>query len=227
MLEIVIWILGVSAFTFLGSWYVRRFGRSDALIGLYIAFMVFSSIAATKTASFDLGVARFYAPAGVLIYAVTYLFTDIVNERFGVRETQVMIAISFASQVAVAFLTWLIIALPAAPFYMGQDSLQSILGQVPRITAASWVSFLICENVDALIFGWFKARTKRRHLWARNVFSSTPALALDSVIFVTLAFYGVLPIVPLIVGQIVTKWLVALLDIPFMYLNRWIMYRSV
>ena len=98
---------------------------------------------------------------------------------------------------------------------------------MPRIIAASWASFLISENVDAFTFSWFTAKTKGRHLWARNAFSSISAMTLDSAIFVTLAFYGVAPIVPLIVWQIVMKWLVALRDIPFMYLNRWVMYRSV
>lgn len=49
-------------------------------------------------------------------------------------------------------------------------------------------------------------------------------MALDSTIFITLAFYGIMPVVPLIIGITVTKWLVGLIDIPFMYLNRRIMY---
>lgn len=60
----------------------------------------------------------------------------------------------------------------------------------------------------------------------RNVFSSMPALALDSIIFVPLAFLGVVPIWPLILGQIVIKWFVGLINIPFMYLNKWLLGKS-
>ncbi|NYT01665.1 MAG: queuosine precursor transporter [Methanosarcinales archaeon] len=223
---LVAWISLISAFTLFGSWYARRYQRSDALIGLYVAFGIFANIAATKTASFDLGIGTFYAPAVILIFGVTFLITDVVNERFGLAETRRMIIIAFLSQVIISFFSWLVVSLPPAPFYQDQQALATLLGQVPRIVFASWVAFLASENLDAVIFSWFKARTKGRHLWARNVFSSLPSMVLDSVIFITLAFYGIMPVLPLILGITVTKWLVGLVDIPFMYLNRWIMYRS-
>ncbi|HSD58573.1 MAG TPA: queuosine precursor transporter [Methanotrichaceae archaeon] len=226
MLEILLWIVAISAFTLFGSLYARKYNRADALIGLYVAFGVFSNIAATKTVEFNLGFASFYAPAVVLIFAVTFLLTDVVNEKFGIAETRGMILIAFVSQVIISFFSWLVLALPAAPFYTGQAALESVLGQVPRIALASWIAFLASENLDAFIYAWFKAKTGGRHLWARNAFSSIPAMALDSVLFITIAFYGVMPVVPLIMGQLVLKWLVAVIDIPFMYLNRWLMYRK-
>jgi len=226
MIEIFLWIVIISAFTFIGSWYARKYERSDALIGLYVAFGIFSNIAATKTVSFDLGFAQVYAPAVVLIYAVTFLISDIVNEKFGLAETRRMILITFFSQIIIAFFSWLVITLPSAPFYTGQAALESLLGQVPRIVLASWVAFLASENIDASLYAWFKRLTGGRHLWMRNAFSSLPSMSLDSVLFITIAFYGTMPVVPLIIGQLVTKWLVGMIDVPFMYLNRWIMYRD-
>jgi queuosine precursor transporter len=110
--------------------------------------------------------------------------------------------------------------------YNRPDALESVLGQVPRIALASWIAFLISENLEAFIYGWFKDKTRGKHLWARNAFSSVPAMALDSVLFITIAFYSIMPVVPLIFGQLILKWLVAIIDIPFMYLNRWVMYRG-
>jgi uncharacterized integral membrane protein (TIGR00697 family) len=155
---------------------------------------------------------------------VTFLMTDIVNEKFGRKETHKMIMIAFATQVALAFFSWLVVSLNPAPFWSGQESLAFILGQVPRIVLASWAAFLISENLDAVIFSWFKKLTKGNHLWMRNAFSSLPAMALDSVIFVTIAFYGLQPIGAVILGLIVVKWVIGIIDIPFMYLNRWVMY---
>ena len=92
---------------------------------------------------------------------------------------------------------------------------------------ASWIAFLISENTDAFIFSWFKKVTKGKHLWARNIFSSIPAMALDTVIFVSIAFYGVQPLWPLIIGVVAIKWGIGVINIPFMYLNRWIMYQKI
>ena len=89
---------------------------------------------------------------------------------------------------------------------------------------ASLVAFLVSENLDALVFDLVKKVTAGRHLWMRNVVSSIPALTVDTLLFITIAFYGSMPLGPLVEGQIATKYLVGLVDIPFMYFNRWIMY---
>lgn len=220
---IVLWIIAISLITLFGSWYVRKYDRADALIGLYVAFVLISNIAAYKVAAFDLGFTTFYATAATLVFAVTFLMTDIVNEKFGRKETQKMILIAFVTQVAVAFFIWMSITLEPAPFWTDQEAFARLLGFAPRIMVAGWIAFLISENLDAYIFSWFKKKTNGKHLWMRNVFSSIPAMALDTVIFVAIAFYGVQPIWPLMAGVLVIKWLVGIIDIPFMYLNRAIM----
>ena len=60
----------------------------------------------------------------------------------------------------------------------------------------------------------------------RNAFSSLPSMVVDSILFVTIAFWGIQPVKPIIIGLIVIKWLVGLVDIPFMYLNRFILYKK-
>jgi uncharacterized integral membrane protein (TIGR00697 family) len=198
----------------------------DALVGLYVAFVLISNIVAYKIAAFDFGFTTFYATAATLVFAVTFLMTDIVNEKFGRKETHKMIFIAFVTQVAVAFFIWLAISLPAAPFWTDQEAFAKLLGFAPRIMIASWIAFLISENADAYIFSWFKKKTKGKYLWMRNAFSSIPAMALDTVIFVTISFYGIQPLWPLITGVMVIKWLVGVIDIPFMYLNRLVMYKK-
>lgn len=226
MIQILLWICSITAFTVFCSWYAKKYKRADALIGLYIAIVVLSLISATKIGAFDLGVAKFFAPSGVLFFSVTFLLTDIVNERFGRYETHRMIFIAFLSMVAVSFFSWLTISVEPAPFWKNQIALESILGQIPRVVLAGWAAFLTSENLDAYIFDLFKKLTKGKHLWARNVFSSFPSMAVDSIVFVIVAFYGLQPIFPIIGGLIIIKWVVGLVDIPFMYLNRWILYKE-
>jgi hypothetical protein len=217
--------VGITSFTLLGAWYARRFERPDALIGLYVVFVALSQIVAAKVAKYDLGFVTVTAPAAVLIYSVTYLFTDIVNERFGRREVHKMILIAFVTQLAMVFFLWLGTELPPAPYWKDQKAWETIVGVVPRITVASWVAFLVSENLDAWVYDLFRRLTKGRHLWMRNAFSSVPALTIDTFLFISIAFWGRLPMIPLIQGQLYTKWLVGLINIPFMYFNRWLIFK--
>lgn len=220
------WIAVITTFSLFGSWYARKYNKPDAFIGLYVAFVLISNIIAYKIVIFDFGFITFFATAATLVFSVTFLLTDVVNEKFGRKETQKMIFIAFVTQIIVTFFIWLAISLKPAPFWNDQEIFKRIIGFVPRIILASWIAFLISENADAYIFAWFKGKTKGRHLWMRNVFSSIPSMALDTIIFVVIAFYGVQPLLPLITGVLAIKWLVGVVDIPFMYLNRWIIYKK-
>jgi queuosine precursor transporter len=223
-MSFVFWILLITAITFLGAWYARRYERPDALIALYVTFVILSQIIAVKIAQFDLGFWTVTAPAAAIIYPVTYLFTDVVNEKFGRIVTHRMIAIAFAANLAMVFFLWLASNLTPAPFWGNQAGWNAIFGMVPRITLASMVAFLASENLDALVYSWTRKITRGKHLWMRSVFSSIPALTIDTFIFITIAFYGTMPLGDLFTGQIATKYLVGLISVPFLYFNRWIMY---
>lgn len=226
MIYLILWIIGITSFTLFGAFYARKYNKSDALIALYVTFVALSQILATKIAEYDLGFMTVTAPAAVLIYSVTYLFTDIVNEKFGRNETHKMILIAFVSQVAMVSFLWFGTFMKPASFWPNQQAWESIVNLVPRITLASWIAFLISENLDAWIFDVFKKLTKGKFLWMRNAFSSIPSLTVDTFLFITIAFYGILPLLPLMIGQIITKYLVGLINIPFMYFNKWIMFGS-
>ena len=223
---LIFWIIGITSFTLLGSWYARKYNKSDLLIGLYLTFVLVAQGLAAKISAFDLGFNTFFGPSGVLVFSITYLLTDIVNEKFGRKETQKMILIAFVSQIAMVFFFWLGVKFPPAPFWTIQATWEQIFNLVPRITLASWIAFMITENLDAYVYSWFKKLTKGKHLWTRNAFSSIPALLLDSLIFIPIAFFGVMPILPLIIGQTAIKWLVGLINIPFMYLNKVILGKN-
>lgn len=223
---LIFWIIGITSFTLLGSWYARKYNKSDLLIGLYVTFVLVAQVLAAKISAFDLGFNTFFGPSGVLVFSITYLLTDIVNEKFGRKETQKMILIAFVSQIAMVFFFWLGVNFPPAPFWTIQGTWEQIFNLVPRITLASWIAFLITENFDAYVYSWFKKLTKGKYLWTRNVFSSIPALLLDSLIFIPIAFLGAMPILPLIIGQTAVKWLVGLINIPFMYLNKAILGKT-
>lgn len=227
---VLMWVVGVTSFTLLGSLYVRRYERADLLIGLYISFVLTAQMLAAKVAHFDLGLLGSWSgPAGILVFSVTFLLIDIVNERFGRKEAQRIIFIAFVAQVAMTFFIWLGTQFASDPALHQQGSAwNQVFSLVPRITFASWVAFLVSENVDAYLFAWMKKLTKGRYLWMRNVFSTLPALAIDSVIFVPLAFFGMpfAVLLPIVYGQIVLKWIVGIVNIPFMYMNHALLFHG-
>lgn len=224
---LILWILIITSFTVLGSWYARKYSTADLLVGLYVTFVLVAQVLAAKIAAFDFGFTTFYGPAGVAVFSITYLLTDIVNEKFGRAATQKMIFIAFVSQIAMVTFFWLGTHFPPAPFWPLQESWNQIFGLVPRITFASWIAFLVSENFDAYMFMWFRRLTGGRHLWMRNAFSTIPALLMDSLIFIPIAFAGVLPLLPLIIGQTAVKWVAGVIDIPFMYLNKAVLGKAV
>ncbi len=213
--------------TLVGSLYACKYKNPDLLIGLYVTFILVSQILAAKISTFHFGFFTFHGPSGVLLFPITYLLTDIVNEKFGRYQTHKMIFIAFVSQVAMVFFFWLGTSLPPAPFWVIQSTWNQIFGIIPRITFSSWIAFLVSENIDAVIYSYIKQITKGKHLWIRNVLSSFPALLLDSLIFIPLAFGGIMPLCPLIIGQTTLKWIVGLINIPFMYLNKFILGREI
>lgn len=223
MIEIVAWILAISAITLIGAEYARRFDSSTLLVALFTTFILLSEIIAVKLAKFELLGYPIFAPAAVLIFSVTFLLTDIVNEKFGRMETHKMIFITFVCLLAMMFFIQIASIWPNAPFWANSEAWNKILGLVPRITIASMIAYLVSENFDAWSFAKLKEKIGK-HLWIRNAFSSIPALGLDTIIFITIAFYGTMPVYQvyqIIQGQFILKWLTAVIDIPFMYLARY------
>ncbi len=227
-MTVLIYIIWVSTLVFASisiPWYIKRYRKVDFVVALYVIYLALSQVIATKIAAFHLVIGTFYTPAAVLIFPFTFQIIDIVNEAFGRYEVHRMTYIALVTQVIMAFFFWLADLLPSAPFWQSNPGWHSIISLVPRITLASWIAFMISQNLDAFLYAKLRGLTKGRHLWIRNVIGDIISLAVDSVIFISLAFYGLQPIVPLIVGQIVIKWLVSIVDTPLMYLSRRILYR--
>ena len=239
LLIITLWFFTVFVATTFISQYIKTRNKPDIAIAFYVMYMAISQILAAKIGDFSIGSWQISAPTAVLIFPFTFQITDIVNEFFGQKETHRMILIAFVSQILMAFFIWFSIEIPPAATWLLEDAggnpnsqifWQSFFGTTIRITGASWISFLITENLDAVIYAKLKKKTGGKHLWIRNVFSDVPTLALDSIIFVSLAFIGTMPIqivLSIILGQMLTKWFFGIIDTPFMYLSRGIVSGKV
>ncbi len=209
-------VVSLTIVTYASAYIVKRFREHGfaALTAFYTIYLGASQVLATRIIDFDLGFYSLYAPAAVFVYPFIAQVVDMINEVYGRKMTHLAIFIAFITQVLLVIFIVLVKTLDPAPFFANEAAWQSIFSLGIRITAASWISFLITNNLDAIIFAKLKEKYEDKVL-LRSVTSDVADLTLDSAIFVTLAFYGVGPVLPLVVGQIVSKNLIGLLDTPW------------
>ncbi|MBI2917728.1 MAG: queuosine precursor transporter [Chloroflexi bacterium] len=187
------------------------------LIGLYVAAELIANITASKPVA--VGGIVGVVPAAVFIYALTFTLIDLVNERLGKAGAHKVIVAAFAANLLLAGYVKLAVSLPPASFYQGQDAFAQVLGSTPRIVFASLTAYLVASLIDTEVFAWWRARVGR-HRWARVLASNAVSTLVDSAVFITLAFSGVMPLLPLIRGQYIVKMAVTVVSIPLIYLVR-------
>lgn len=242
MLVWVYWVISLTLVTYVSVQIVKRFPQYGfaALTGFYVIYLGASQVLASRAIEFDLGFYQFFAPAAVFIYPFIAQVIDMINEVYGQKSAHIAILIAFVSQVLLVVFIAMVNSLGPAPFFAWEEAWQSLFGLSIRITAASWISFLICSNLDAFIFAKLKQKFLKKedkfkydtsinpYVWLRSSVSDTLDLTLDSVIFVTLAFFGVMPVIPLIIGQIVSKNIVGFIDNPwFVWYKRMLRSKNV
>ncbi len=217
----VYWIISLTIVTLASAYIVRRFSVYGyaALVSFYTIYLSASQILAVRIVNFNIGFYTFTAPAAVFIYPFIAQVIDMINEVYGREKTHFAILIAFISQILLITFIIIVNNLPPAQFFQFEKAWQNIFNQGIRITIASWISFLICQNIDAYIFAWLK-KSYEKNILLRSVVSDVLDLTLDSLVFVTLAFAGVMPLLPLIIGQIVSKNIIGLLDTPWFLLYK-------
>lgn len=186
------------------------------IIGLYIACELIANVTASKPVALGGGIV---VPAAVFIYAITFTLIDLVNERLGKQGARYVIYTAFAANLLLAAYTLLAIRLPAPPYYENQAAFASVMGSTWRIVLASLTAYLISSLIDVQVFAWWRERVGR-FKWARVLSSNAVSTLIDSIVFITIAFMGVMPIWPLIAGQYLVKMAVTIVSIPLIYAIR-------
>jgi uncharacterized integral membrane protein (TIGR00697 family) len=186
---------------------------------LPVVLYVACELIANVTAGRPVLVLGMSAPGGVFIYALTFTLLDVIHETLGKDGTRRVIIAAFAANVLLALYTQLILILPAPSFFDGAAVFDRAFGATPRIIAASLIAYLVSSLIDVEVFAWWKRRTGSRP-WARVLASNAVSNAVDSAIFVAVAFAGTLPLLPLIGGQYLIKMAVTVISIPLMYTVR-------
>lgn len=162
----------------------------DVITASFVAVLLLSNIGSTKIVE----VGPFTFDGGTVLFPMAYVFGDILTEVYGYRRSRRVIWIGFFWIAAAAGFFALLDALPAAPGYELGDSFNAILGQAPRIVLASLVAFWAGEFVNSTVLARMKVLTGGRWLWTRTLGSTVVGQAVDTSLFLVVAFWGVLPV---------------------------------
>jgi uncharacterized integral membrane protein (TIGR00697 family) len=170
---------------------------------LFVTSLIVSNIIAVKL----IDVAGMILPAAIIIFPISYILGDVLTEVYGFARARQVIWLGFLCNLFAVIAISIGGLLPAAGFWGGQEAYDMILGAVPRILAASFVAYLVGELVNAYVLARLKVAMEGRHLWVRTIGSTLAGQLLDSAIFITIAFAGIMP-VEVLLTAIVTQWLV-------------------
>ena len=185
------------------------------LISIHTSLLIASNAGGAKMIAVPGGLA---ASATVFSYAITFPLCDVINELFGKRAARLAVNVGLVGLVLSVAFFQLSIWAPAADFWKGQEAYVTTLGLGPRILLGGWLSYIIGNHVDVAVFHWIRRRTGDRAFWLRKNASTAVSQAVDTVIFMTVAFGGVFPIADAIPGQYLLKLAVAVVCTPLSYL---------
>lgn len=183
------------------------------------AVFIMSLLIANVVAGKILSIFGLIVPAAVVAYGITFLCTDVINEIWGKDETQRTVILGLKIQVASLVLILFALALPSAPFAKDfGESFNIVLGQNARVVFASLTAYLISQYHDVILFHFWRKKTEGKHKWLRNNASTLVSQMVDTAIFITIAFWGMVPnLLWMIFSQYIIKAIIALLDTPFFY----------
>ncbi len=199
----------------------KLFGKS----GLF-AWVAMSTILANIQVTKTIEIIGLTATLGNSLYASTFLATDILNEKYGKKEAKKAVWLGFS-----ALLVMVIAMQFGLQFIPGESdfahgSLETIFGLVPQIAFASMIAYLASQHIDVLIFSALrKIFPKDSQFWIRNNGSTLLSQLLDTLIFTSIAFYGLFPFdvwIQIFISTYILKFIVSILDTPFGYLAKMI-----
>lgn len=192
---------------------------NDNLIAINAVFIM-SLLIANVVAGKVVDLFSFIVPAAVVAYGITFLCTDVINEIWGKEEAQKTVKLGLKIQLASTALILLAIWLPPAVFAVDFNAaFKTVLSQNVRVVFASLTAYTISQAHDVISFNFWRNKTKGKHKWLRNNASTLVSQIIDTAIFITIAFWGMVPnLLWMIISQYIVKAIIALLDTPFFYL---------
>lgn len=195
------------------------FGKVGMFVWICIATII-ANIQVTK--SIDLF--GYAATLGNVFYGSIFLATDILSEKYGKKEATRSVFLGFMTNLVVIISMQMALVFKVHSSDFAQESLATIFGLIPRICLGSLLAYLVSQFLDIVLFAKIKKKTEGKYVWLRNNVATMISQLFDTLIFVSVSFIGVYKFVPdivsIFVSTYVLKFVVAILDTPFLYVAR-------
>lgn len=225
MINEALWFL-LMFVNFIGIILAYRFFGKTGLYAWTAMAIILANVQVAKIIRFF----GFITAMGNIIYGTTFLATDILTEKYGVKEARKAIFIGFFTLIATTVIMQLTLMFVPDESDTLSPALEQIFGFMPDVTIASLTAYLISQLHDVWAFEFWKRKTKGRHLWLRNNASTMISQLIDNITFTTLFFVVFNPqfveslgwqgIFEIFMTSYVMKFIVAIFDTPFIYLSK-------
>lgn len=152
--------------------------------------------------------------AGIFAFLLLVVLSSAVAELHGREIANRLVVIGFLPLLVSMLLIVIVLSLPASP-KMEPERLagfQLVLAQSPRLMGAGIVAYGISQLLNVRVFSML--RREGGMLWLRGALASVLSQIVDTLIFITLAFAGVFPILDLLFGQMLTKVVLSVVLVP-------------
>lgn len=182
----------------------------------FVSVLLISNVASTKIIDFN----WFTFDGGTLLFPLSYIFGDILTEVYGYNKSKKVIWLGFFMALLMSLVFILVGILPSAPGWNNQNAYDLILGLTPRIVIASLVAYSFGVFSNSFILAKMKIWTKGKMLWTRTIGSTLVGEFVDSIIFIVIAFWGILPrelLITLIISNYIFKTMIEIIFTPITY----------
>lgn len=154
----------------------------------FCGLLLISNVGAVKLIEFG----PIYTDGGAFLFPLVYIVGDVLSEVYGFRAARKAIFTGFGLAILASLTFFLVQKSPAASDWTNQAAFESILGFVPQIVLASICGFLVGQLLNSYVLVKIKERTKEKKLWLRLIGSTAVGELADTLVFCTIAFYGVI-----------------------------------
>lgn len=168
------------------------------LAGVFTASLIISNIIAGKTFEFF----YFTLPCGVIIFPIIYIVNDILAECYGYQKARRVILLGFFMNLIAVICYNITILLPAPSFFESSDAFGIVLGSTSRLLIASFAAYIVGSILNAKIMVYLKSKSEEK-LFFRCIFSTLIGEGCDALIFITIGFWGLMPLGALIMMIVV------------------------
>lgn len=165
-----------------------------------------------------IGLGPLAVPGGVFGFLLAIVVTNATAELHGRAVAQRMVLMGFVPLLVSIALMQLVLALPPAAVFTDQAVAEKVFGSSMRLILAGIVAYGVSQTLDVTIFTWMRGQPGGHMLWLRATVAAFVAQTVDTLIFVTIAFFGTFPLLPVIGGQLAAKAAIWGLAVPLLYL---------